>query len=157
MVRSFIVLCSLANDVDDFEESIVNPEPFGGHMNLTAFKARLVTAGVWLWPATASSMLSDVLETRRTGEIDIDSARIGAAAMWILYSGPAVFDFLLQEHPKTSFASGPLYKGPAFGVKRWRFWAKAFEDAVEHIHEEPQKLALRAASLMHTMERNVSH
>jgi ribosomal protein S7 len=102
-------------------------------------------------------MLRDVLETKRTGEIDIESARLGAAAMWIIYSGQAILEFLVQDHPRMSFVSGSLYKGPAFEVKRWRFGAKVFEEAVEHIHEEPQKLALRAASLMHTMERNTSH
>lgn len=132
-------------------------------VNLGAFVARLLRAKVlprasYRFPAF---VLREALEYewRYLSPLLDASTRVAWCAVWILGAGRELYeDVVLHPDVKLKFHTDKLYRGPAFGIERWKFW----QDRLAEIAGEPEvaddarQLGLKAADYMGALARDIS-
>ncbi|KAI9771508.1 MAG: hypothetical protein M1840_002128 [Geoglossum simile] len=102
-----------------------------GIINLNAFAARLVNAGLVQWSLFFIWSMHSALENQKPQGPLLD-CHVAAAAVWIAYGGSVLFKQItneeLSDRESRLTAGGSLYNGRlGLSLERWRFWKQRFE------------------------------
>lgn len=152
---------TVAADISDPPDE---PNEHDHYINLSAFIARLMTERIIEHPDFILSLMIDAFENDPSRLTPLlRNAFVRAAAMYIIYAGQTAFSniVLLPDMDELNgdkrMEAGPMYNGPVAGLKRWAFWKKGFEAAVESSDSTDgcKKLAGKAAQLMACLETSM--
>ncbi|KAK2746226.1 hypothetical protein FQN57_003348 [Myotisia sp. PD_48] len=158
-----------------YNDKMPAPEASQRWINQNAFAARLLNLDSLTWSHFAVWSLRSALEDRPSKKAETRDCDIIAAAQWIFYCGPYLYNEaqgdaareLLEkekeEDPKEKalrgepLAPGSLYKRaggkPRFSVERWDFWQQRFvEIGGQTDAEEVKAAAEKATTLMSSIQ-----
>lgn len=133
-------------------------------VNLGAFVARLVRAKVLPRASynTPASVLREALEYEcHDPNCPIDaSTRVAWCAVWILGAGRELYERVVL-HPDLNqkyYLAGELYRGPPFGIERWKFWQDRLAEIAgkPEVADDVRQLGLKAADYMGALARGIS-
>lgn len=174
LLGMFIVVPDKIPSVTQADSAVHTEEPNAEdqqqrqYLSQHAFRAHLTREAVFTdvrYPVTA---LKFTFEQEHSWQSDdeLESIEVIAAAIWIIVCGQEVYNRIVAapmhldpEGANADIEPGPRFeKGSIFGIRRWQFWARAFESAAKmaNLSEEARRVSGKAAALMKAIELSMS-